>query len=161
MVVDYPRAMAAYKVGAEGDDAVCQYQVGTMYVFGHGVDVDFKQALPWVEKAAAQDLPSAVAQLGTMYGNGQGVTPSWRRAREYFERSTELGNTKSVKDMQILTENIQAVTSERSHHPATSRTGTQPTSDALAAHLPSSPHAYRPPPSWTSGWSSTARAGRT
>ena len=118
MAVDYPRAMAAYKVGAEGGDAVCQYQVGHMYYFGIGVDVDKKQALPWTEKAAAQDQPNAVAQLGTMYGNGQGVTPSWRRAREYFERSTELGNTKSVKDMQILTGNIQAVTSEQIHHPA-------------------------------------------
>jgi len=159
VAVDYPRAMAAYKVGAEGGDAVCQYQVGMMHFFGQGVDVDYKQALPWIEKAAAQDHPTAVGQLGSMYCNGLGVTPSWRRAREDYERAIKLGNTKSVKDMQILTGNIQTVTSERSHHPATSRT--PPTSDATATHLPSFLHAYRSPPSWTSGWSSTARAGRT
>ena len=153
--------MEAYKVGGEGGDAKCQWQVGSMYHFGEGVDVDFKQALPWIEKAAAQDRPEAVGQLGTIYGIGQGVTPSWRRAREYYERATELGNTKAVENMQILTGNIQAVTSEQIHHPATSRP--PPTSDASATPLLSSYlplHVCRAPPSWTSGWDSTARAGR-
>jgi len=153
--------MAASKVGAEGGGAVFQYQVGMMYYFGRGVDVDFKQALPWIEKAAAQDDPSAVGQLGAMYGNGKGVTPSYRRAREYYERAIELGHSKSVENMQILAENIQAVTSEQIHRPTTSRT--PPTSHALAAQLPSSflLYTYSAPPSWTSGWSSTSRAGRT
>ena len=43
MAVDHPRAMAAYKVGGEGGDASCQWQVGHMYCFGHGVDVDYEQ----------------------------------------------------------------------------------------------------------------------
>jgi len=73
--------------------------------------VDYKQALPWFEKAAAQDDPNAVGTLGTMHGNGHGVTPSWRRAREYFERAIELGVSKSVGNMQTLTEGIQTVTS--------------------------------------------------
>ena len=42
MAIDYARAMAAYKVGAEGGDVVCQYQVGIMYVFGEGVAKDYK-----------------------------------------------------------------------------------------------------------------------
>ena len=62
--IDYPRAMAAYKVGAEGGNALCQYQVGSMYCMGQGVAVDYQQARPWIEKAAAQDHPNAVAQLG-------------------------------------------------------------------------------------------------
>ena len=57
MAVDYPRAMAAYRVGAEGGHDGCQYQVGMMYYNGLGVDVDYAQALPWLEKAAAQDKP--------------------------------------------------------------------------------------------------------
>ena len=93
VAVDYPRAMAAYKVGAEGGDAVCQWQVGSMYYDGDGVDVDYAQALPWIEKAAAQDDPNAVEQLGAMYFEGKGVTPSWRRAREYYERAIELGDS--------------------------------------------------------------------
>ena len=114
MAIDYPRAMAAYKVAAEGGHAVCQYQVGVMYYHGRGVDVDYAQALPWIEKAAAQDNAEAVGQLGTMYCNGQGVTPSFRRAREYYERAIELGDSNAVEDMQA----IQEVTSQRSNHSA-------------------------------------------
>ena len=110
MTTDYPRAMAAYKVGAEGGDVGCQWQVGFMYSHGRGVAVDHKQALPWIEKAAAQDHPSAVGRLGAMYDNGDGVTPSWRRARELYKRAIELGNSQvAVKNMQILTEAIQNV----------------------------------------------------
>ena len=109
MAKDYPRAMAAYKVGAEGGDAGCQHQVGMMYYDGRGVAVDYQQARPWIEKAAAQDQPSAVNQLGSMYFNGEGATPSWRRARELYQRAIELGHSKSVENMQILTNDIQNV----------------------------------------------------
>ena len=72
--------MPAYKVSAEGGDAVCQHQLGMMYCRGENVAVDYKQARLWIEKAAAQDHPDAVGQLGTMYGQGEGVTPSWPTA---------------------------------------------------------------------------------
>ena len=109
VTIDYQRAMAAFKVGAEGGKALCQYQVGFMYYHGLGVAVDYKQARPWFEKAAAQDYPSAVAQLGAMYHLGEGVTPSWRRARELYQRAIELGDSKAVENMQTLTEDIQKV----------------------------------------------------
>ena len=150
--------MAAYKVGGEGGDVVCQYQVGYMYCYGDGVDVDYEQALPWIQKAAAQDHPSAVGELGTMYSNGQGVAPSWRRAREHYERAIGLGNSKAVENMQTLTRSIQAVTSERSHHSAASRT---PPPLTPFQPIPFPRHVHRPPPSWTSGLRSMARAGRT
>ena len=117
VAVDYRRAMAAYKVGAEGGDAACQYQVGMMYCKGRGVDVDYKQAWAWFKKAAAQDYPNAVNALGAMYGNGKGVTPSFRRAREYYKRAIELGDSQVVKNMQILTEGIQNVTRVASSAP--------------------------------------------
>ena len=107
VTIDYLGAMAAYKVGAEGGDSLCQHQVGMMYYQGHGVAADFKEARPWLEKAAAQDDPDAVSQLGAMYSDGDGVTPSWRRARELYKRAIELGHSKSEKSMQNLTEDIQ------------------------------------------------------
>ena len=94
--------MAAYKVGAEGGDAVGQYQVGAMYYYGYGVAVDYEQARPWIEKAAAQDFSNAVGQLGVMYSMGNGVPPSFRRARELYERAIELGDLSCAKSMQNL-----------------------------------------------------------
>jgi len=135
--------MAAYKVGAEGGHAGCQWQVGIMYCNGRGVDMDYAQALPWIEKAAAQDYPSAVGQLGVMYCDGGGVTSSWRRAREYYERAIELGFSDAVGFMQTLTEDIQQVTSRRSIHTAPSslvrdRFHTKPPSPLTLAARP--PH---------------------
>jgi len=118
VAVDYPRAMAAFKVGAEGGNATCQSMLGMMYYRGEGVDVDYKQARAWLEKAAAQDYPSAVGRLGDMYNYGKGVTPNWRRAQEYFERAIKLGSSVAVKKMQTLIEDIQQVTSRRSKHSA-------------------------------------------
>ena len=110
MAKDYPRAMAAYKVGAEGGDAMCQTQVGHMYCMGFGVAVDYKEARLWLEKAAAQDHPNAIGSLAVMYEDGKGVTPSWRRARELAKRAIELGaGSEAVKDMQNLTKSIQNV----------------------------------------------------
>ena len=120
MAVDYRRSMAAYKVGAEGGDTICQWQLGYMYFKGQGVDVDYAQALPWIEKAAAQDLHNAVCTLGAMYLEGKGVTPSLRRAREYYEKAIKLGSSVAVKNMQNLTMNIPQVTSRRSNHSALS-----------------------------------------
>ena len=139
--------------------------VGMMYYHGHGVDVDYKQARAWLEKAAAQDRPIAVCRLGDMYFAGQGVTPSWCRAREYFERAIELGYSNAVKGMQTLTGSIQEVTSQRSNHftpPSLVRDLTSPSLPRPPhTHTPFFPHTRSTPPSWTSGWRSTARAART
>ena len=109
--IDYPRGLAAYKVGAEGGLATCQWQVGYMYYYGRGVDVDYAQAVPWIEKAAAQDHTNAIGQLGMMYVHGEGgVTPSCRRALDYTKRAIELGSSGAVVGLQTLTESISEVT---------------------------------------------------
>ena len=94
--IDIARAMAAYKVGAEGGLALCQHEVGFMYGEGRGVAVDHQQARAWFDVAAAQDYPDAVGQLGTMYKLGKGVTRSYRRARELYQRAIELGHSKTA-----------------------------------------------------------------
>ena len=112
VAVDYKRAIAAYKVGAEGGLAWCQNNLGNMFQYGQGIDSpDYEQALVWFEKAAAQDHPYAVGELGMMLMNfdGNGVNPSWRRARELWQRAIELGHSEAVENMQTLTEAIQKV----------------------------------------------------
>ena len=109
MAIDYPRAFAAYKVGAEGGNHGCQSQLGYMYHHGCGVAQDYKQERAWYEKAAAQDDPMAVNALGLVYHGGQGVTPSWRRAREYLKRAIELGDSLAQEGMDVLIGDIQKV----------------------------------------------------
>ena len=109
VAIDYPVAFKAYKVSAEGGEAISQHQLGYMYNHGRGVPQDFKQARASYEKAAAQDEPNAVGALGLLYDNGKGVTPSWRRAREYYKRAIQLGNSKASENMDNLNRDIQQV----------------------------------------------------
>ena len=111
MAVDYARAMAANKAGGERGHSGCQFQVGIMYYYGRGVDVDYKQALPWFEKAAAQDVPAAIHHLADMYLMGHVATPSFRRAREYYSRASGLGNSTAEESMQELAKIVQKVMS--------------------------------------------------
>ena len=149
--------MAAYKIAAEAGDALSQHQVGYTYCNGLGVAVDYEQARPWIEKAAAQDNPQAVGVLGVMYDDGLGVTPSWRRARELWERSIELGSSEAVENMQTLTQSIAQERVAESHltpPPA-------PKDVRINTHFFHPMSSRRLLPSWTSGWRSTARAART
>ena len=103
---DYERAMAAYKVAAEGGDALSQSQVGMMYYYGLGVAVDYQRARAWSRRPRLKIIP-AVGQLGGCIQR-QGRDPSWR-GHELYKRAIELGDSKAVKNMQILTRNIQEV----------------------------------------------------
>ena len=114
VAVDYPRALAAYKIGAEGGDAGCQFNLGLVYRKGQGVaSPDYEQALVWFEKAAAQHLPAAINELGAMALHGQAQTPSWRRARNHYQRAIDLGNQAAAENMQRVTGLMQQV--PRSH----------------------------------------------
>ena len=110
VAIDYPRAMAAYKIAAEAGNATSQHQVGIMYKLpGYGVAVDYQQARAWLEKAAAQDKPIAVWALGQLYYAGKGVISSYRRARELYQRAIELGCTGAVEGMHNIDQDIQEV----------------------------------------------------
>ena len=154
--------MAAYKVAAEAGNAACQWQVGFLYYEGRGVDVDYAQALPWIEKAAAQDQPDGVAQLGVMYHEGKGVASSWRRAREYYEKAVQLGCEQAAKNMRSFSGGKKTVTGAdgRLHSAFPLRVRGLALPPPRTDTLPSR-HARSALPSWTSGWRSTARAVRT
>ena len=150
VAVDYKRAMAAYKIGAEGGDAHCQYELASMLRDGEGIDSpDYKQAVVWFEKAAAQDFPNSINSLGGMAVQGQAQLPSFRRARELFQRASDLGSKQAAENLQILREDIQEVTRSSPQTPAN-----QP------AHPPF-PIWPSWPPSWTSGSRSTAPPATT
>ena len=114
VAVDKVRAVAAYKIAAEGGNALCQHQLGMLFSEeGHGCDVDYKLALVWLEKAAAQEFPAAIAQLGHMATTGRGQPVSWRRARAFHRRAAALGHEHSIKEVKDIKNAIQKVTRKR------------------------------------------------
>ena len=160
VVIDLPRAMVAYTVGAKGGDTSCQHQIGCMFMEGLGVEADLKQAMAWLEKAAAQGLPDAFGMIGYLHGmGGESLTPSVYRARYYLARAVKLGHVESGDSLKIL-HNV-AVSIQKVSGPAYQ---SHPIS-IMHANLappppPPLPRTSSTLPSWTSGWRSTERAAR-
>lgn len=50
-----------------------QYQVGTQYYLGNGIQKDFTKAAEWIGKAAQAGDAEAQYDLGSLYSDGEGV----------------------------------------------------------------------------------------
>ena len=61
-----------------------------MYDEGHGVAKDYKKALEWYGKAAAQGNTGAQHNLGIMYQYGQGVDRNFVKAFKWYLKSDKL-----------------------------------------------------------------------
>ena len=58
-----------------------------MYHHGRGVDVNYKKAVEWWEKAAEQGYAMAQYNLGTMYEVGLGVGQSDSMAMRWYAKA--------------------------------------------------------------------------
>jgi hypothetical protein len=60
---DYARAIAWYRKAIAQNLPQAQFNLGTMYLQGHGVRKDIRMARQWFMKAAEQGLPEAEKSL--------------------------------------------------------------------------------------------------
>ena len=110
MAVDYKRALAAYKIGAEGGGASCQHQLGIMFCKGHGVEVDMKLSVAWLEKAAAQDVADSLYALADInYEGSHPEVSSFSNARELYQKAVDLGCSKAAENQKWLEKSISMV----------------------------------------------------
>ncbi|MBN2345371.1 MAG: SEL1-like repeat protein [Candidatus Aminicenantes bacterium] len=87
-----PAELESYREAAEKGDAHSQAQLGKMYLLGLGVIRDFKLALAWLQKSAAQANGEAQAYLGEMYEKGLGVDADMQQAVAWYKRSIVQGH---------------------------------------------------------------------
>lgn len=71
-VVECTRITRQPWTGSQGL-ARARFNMGDLYVYGHGVPQDFLKAMDWFLLAAAQDDPEAQCSIGSLYFNGQGA----------------------------------------------------------------------------------------
>lgn len=69
---------------AEQGDVLAQFNLGSMYRQGQGVQQDDKQAVAWWTKAAEQGHTDAQDNLGLRYAKGEGVEQDWVQAYKWF-----------------------------------------------------------------------------
>src|SRR6476619_2669326 len=71
---DYAKALRLIRPLANDGNAAAQFNLGVMYLTGHGVQQDYSAAALWFRKAAEQGYAFAQSNLGALYRDGRGVT---------------------------------------------------------------------------------------
>jgi len=86
-----------YREAAERGDATGQYNLGNCYRQGHGVKVDYVEAVKWLGKAAEQHNTSAQLILSACYFTGQGVEKDEAEAYKWLLLASAQGDQNAGK----------------------------------------------------------------
>ncbi len=88
---NYKKAFVHFSKSANLGYYKAQFNLGTMYYYGTGVDKNESTALKWFQKAADHNLPEAVYEVGRAYESGKGLPENINKAKEYYKKAVGLG----------------------------------------------------------------------
>ena len=77
---------------AEAGDLTAQYNLGTMYAAGQGVEQDYVEGIKWIRKAAEQGHAGAQFSLGIYFSDGLKIEPDMVKAFAWITLSAANGN---------------------------------------------------------------------
>lgn len=79
---DYHSALAEFSDAAAGNDREAQYQLGLLYMLGHGgIPQDYARSAQWFARAAEGGHGMAAYMLANQYASGVGVGRDYPQAR--------------------------------------------------------------------------------
>ena len=89
---EFKEAAKWFLAMAREGDASAQYNLGTLYNHGRGVQKDYPEAASWYRLAAQQGNANACYALGVLYQLGQGVDRDETEAARLYETAAHAGN---------------------------------------------------------------------
>jgi uncharacterized protein len=104
---DYVGAAKEWRTLAEQGDPIAQFNLGLLYLDGHGVPQSSAEAANWFRRAAEQDYPQAQHNLGAMYGSGQGVKRDYVQAYKWLNLCAAKGNTGCVTQRDMIAKKLK------------------------------------------------------
>lgn len=104
---DYVGAAKEWRPMAEGGDPIAQYNLGLLYLDGHGVPQSTAEAASWFRRAAEQDYTEAQHNLGAMYGSGQGVKRDYVQAYKWLNICAAKGNAGCVAQRDLIAKKLK------------------------------------------------------
>lgn len=113
---EQPEDIDALITTAKAGDTTAQYQLGTKYYFGWGVDKSEKIAAKWYRKAAKLGHSNAQFNLATAYKDGIGVTQSNSKAAKWYRKAAKQGHIDSQYNLGLMYRKGDGV--EQSHSKA-------------------------------------------
>ncbi len=94
---------------AQKGSSEAQFNLGTMYEKGLGVEQDNAQAVYWFRKAAEQGDAGAQCNLGVMYEHGLGVEQDDAQAVIWYRQAAEQGDAGAQFNFGVMYEKGQGV----------------------------------------------------
>ena len=87
---------------ANQGDANGEYELGRMYLWGHGVPQDYAQADYWYHKAADQGLAKANYAIGNLYYYGDGLEQSDQDALVWYHKAADQGDATALDAIGLM-----------------------------------------------------------
>jgi TPR repeat protein len=104
---DYVGATKEWRPLAEAGDPIAQYNLGLLYLDGHGVPQSSAEAANWFRRAAEQDYTEAQHNLGAMYGSGQGVKRDYVQAYKWLNICAAKGKGGCVAQRDLIAKKLK------------------------------------------------------
>lgn len=104
---DYVTAAKEWRPLAEEGSPIAQFNLGLLYLDGHGVPQSDAEAVNWFRRAAEQDYAQAQHNLGAMYGKGQGVKRDLIQAYKWLNICAAKGNTGCVTQRDLIAKKLK------------------------------------------------------
>src|ERR1700720_4434971 len=104
---DYATAVKEWRPLADQGVAAAQFNLGLLYLDGHGVPQDPAEAVKWFTKSAEQDYTEAQHNLGAMYGAGQGVKRDYVQAYKWLNICAAKGNSGCVTQRDLIAKKLK------------------------------------------------------
>lgn len=104
---DYVAAAKEWRPLAEQGDAPAQFNLGLLFLDGHGVPQNPAEAANWFRRAAEQDYTEAQHNLGAMYASGQGVKRDYIQAYKWLDLCAAKGNAGCASQRDQLTRKLK------------------------------------------------------
>ena len=116
---DYVGAAKEWRPLAEQGSAEAQYNMGLLYLDGHGVPQSTAEAANWFRRAAEQDYTQAQHNLGAMYGSGQGVKRDYIQAYKWLNLCAAKGNAGCVTQRDLIAKKLKPAQVVEAQHLST------------------------------------------
>src|ERR1700733_10989728 len=104
---DYVGAAKEWRPLAESGNASAQFNLGLLYLDGHGVPQNPAEAANWFRRAAEQDYTGAQHNLGAMYGSGQGVKRDYVQAYKWLNICAAKGNGGCITQRDLIAKKLK------------------------------------------------------
>jgi len=111
--VDFSDSAERYREGAEQGDAEAQFNLGSCYYHGEGIEEDKEEALKWFLKAAEQGLASAQFKLGFIHATEDGFLEDKEEAVKWYRLAAEQDEPLALLNLGVCYVNGEGVEEDK------------------------------------------------